>query len=67
VINVYSVLRRVDCKIFAEVSAFSAMVKQFKNTALLDPESEDKTVLRAAGNFLPLITLFRPCSPEPTT
>jgi len=57
----------VDCKIFAEVSAFSVMVKQFKNTALLDPESEDKTVLRAAGNSLPLITLFRPCSPEPTT
>jgi len=35
----------VDCKIFAEVSAFSVMVKQLKNTALLDPESVEKTAL----------------------
>jgi hypothetical protein len=50
------------CRFFA----FDVMVKHFKNTALLDPVSEGRTALRAAGNYFLVATAFRPGSPELT-
>jgi hypothetical protein len=35
----------MDCKIFADFSAFRVMVKQLKNTGLIDPKCEDTTAL----------------------
>jgi hypothetical protein len=35
----------VDWKVFADISVFRVMVKQLKNTGLLEPEGEGVTAL----------------------
>jgi len=42
------------------------MVKHFKITAFLDPESEETTALGPAGNYFPFATAFHRGSPELT-